>query len=670
MRKCLCLIFLISFCFFESRAKVLDLNINSHELVLDGKPFGQVGAYEILKGDITFGLDPSLLANQKITDLSLVQDLERGVVIFKSEIVILKPIEMSKGNGIALVEVSNRGGKFTPSYFNQATKSREMLANDPAYYGDGLTMEQGLTIVWIGWQFDVPLKDELLNIEIPIAKNKDGSSITGMVRSDWTVDEETQVLSLGHGGNIGYPASDKNSTKNVLTYRIGRDAEKIVVPAEEWRFGKLENGTFQEDDRHIYMENGFETGYIYELVYESKDPPVVGLGLAAIRDVMSYMKFDKNCPFKVEKGIAAGVSQTGRFLRYFLYKGFNTDEQSRKVYDGMLIITAGAGRGSFNHRFAQPSRDAHRYSAFYYPTDIFPFTTHPQKAKKLKRREGLLLGETRPPKIFFINTGYEYWGRAASLIHTNLKGKKDVLPYSNERIYHIASGQHFVNNWPLKESQITRGNVYRGNHLQFKPNYRALLIRMVEWVSKDKVPPVSRFPKIRNKTLVQHRKVNFPELPNVFYPATIHTAHRVDYGPRWEEGIVDFQPPKVGKLFPSMVSKVDQFGNEVAGIRNVEIQVPLGTYFPWNLRLGMDGGSFELTNFRGTFIPLAQTEEQRFANEDPRPSMSILYKNKQQYLEKIQEAANQLVYDGFLLSRDQPFVTKRAESYWEVLFQN
>ena len=507
-----------------------------------------------------------------------------------------------------------------------------------------------------------------MNIEIPIAKNKDGSSITGLVRADWTVDKESFHLSLGHGGNIGYPVSEKTSAKNVLTYRIGRDTERIVVPRDSWKFGMLENDEFKPDDRHIYMEEGFETGYIYELVYESKDPPVVGLGLIAIRDMMSYVKYDKQCEFKVDKGIAVGVSQTGRFLRYYLYKGFNTDEAKRKVFDGMLVITAGAGRGSFNHRFAQPSRDAHRYSAFYYPTDIFPFTSHPQKQKKTKRNEGLYLNETRPPKIFYINTGYEYWGRAASLIHTNLKGKKDVLPYSNERIYHIASGQHFVNNWPLKESQLMRGGAYRGNHLQFKPNYRALLVRMLEWVKDDKVPPVSRFPKNRDKTLVERKKMEFPEIPGMFFPATIHTAHKVDYGNRWlSEGIIDNQPPIVGKAYPSKVAKVDKFGNELGGIRNVEIAVPLGTYFPWNLRIGQDGGSFELTNFRGTFIPLPKNEIARTANGDPRPSIEQLYKSKSQYLLRIKAEATKLVYAGFLLSRDQPYVTKRAEDYWDQL---
>jgi len=670
MRLLLPLFAFLIFFNFSLHADVIDVNIESHELVLDGKPFGDVGAYELLKGNVTFGIDPTNPANKNITDIHLVQKLENGLIIVKSEMVILKPVEMSKGCGTALFEVSNRGGKASPSYFNRATKSKLLLVDDPAYWGDGLLMEKGLTVIWIGWQFDVPFKEELLNIEIPIAKNKDGSSITGLVRADWTVDEESNFFSLGHGGNNGYPVSEKLGGRNVLTYRIGRDAERILVPRSAWKFGMLDGDDFKADDRHIYMENGFETGYIYELVYESKNPPVVGLGLAAIRDMMSYVKYDINCSFKVENGIAVGVSQTGRFLRYYLYKGFNTDEAKRKVFDGMLIITAGAGRGSFNHRFAQPSRDAHRYSAFYYPTDIYPFTSHPQKQKKTKRYEGLYLHETRPPKLFYINTGYEYWGRSASLIHTNLKGKKDVLPYSNERIYHIASGQHFVNNWPLRESQLMLGGAYRGNHLQFKPNYRALLVRMLEWVNDNKVPPVSRFPKISNKTLVDRKKMMYPEIPGIFYPATIHTAHQVDYGSRWlTEGIIDNQPPKVGKAYPSKIAKVDPIGNELAGIRNVEVAVPLGTYFPWNVRLGQDGGSFELTNFKGTFIPLPKDEIIRNENGDSRPSVEGLYKSKSDYLIKIKAAASQLVYDGFLLSRDQPYVTKRAEDYWDKLIE-
>ncbi|MEL6987262.1 MAG: alpha/beta hydrolase domain-containing protein [Bacteroidota bacterium] len=662
------ILILVSILFSSSiQGRVIDLNIISTESVLNGKSFGEVGPYEILRGTVTFELDPTNPANLAICDLDLVQSPETGLVIFQSEIVVLKPSINEHSSGVALVEVSNRGGKFSPSYFNQASKGKLLSPNDPDYFGDGLLMEKGITVVWVGWQIDVPMKEELLNVlNVPVAKNQDGSSIIGKVRSDWTVDETTTWLTLGHGGSVPYAVHEPGSGKHTLTVRTGRDALKRVVPRNEWTFGKVENGEFIEDPYHIYMKSGFDSGNIYELVYESKDPPIVGIGLAVIRDIMSYIKYDPECPFKNEKGIAAGVSQTGRFLRYYLYKGFNTDERKRKVYDGMMIITAGAGRGSFNHRFAQPSRDAHRYSAFYYPTDIFPFSSRPQKEKVSKRVEGLLDNEKRDPKIFYINTGYEYWGRAASLIHTDAqKGKKDVLPFSNERIYHIASGQHFVNNWPLKDDQIMSGNIYRGNHLQFKPNYRALLVRMYEWVLNDKAPPVSRYPKNRNKTLTERKKLVFPEIPGLFTPATIHTAHRVDYGPRWEEGIIDNQPPLVGKPFVSRVSKVDQLGNEIAGIRNVEIVAPLGSYFPWNMRLGQYGGSFELSNFRGTFVPLYKTQNKRFEMGDSRPSIEELYPNKQTYMEKVKAAANQLVYDGFLLSRDQPFVTKRAEAYWD-----
>jgi hypothetical protein len=386
---------------------------------------------------------------------------------------------------------------------------------------------------------------------------------------------------------------------------------------------------------------------------------------------MSHAKYDESSPFPAHSAIAFGVSQTGRFLRHFIYQDFNTDEQGRKVFDGMLIHAAGAGRGSFNHRFAQPSRDAHRYSAFFYPTDLFPFTGRSQRDPKTGKTDGLYAHQhdsDHAPKVFYTNTGYEYWGRASSLIHTSVDGRTDVEPLSNERIYHLASAQHFVGDFPPKtRSDTSRIAAYRGNPLDFRVNLRALMVRLMDWVTQDRAPPESRYPRIEDRTLVPITEVRFPVLPDIELPRVIHRAYRVDYGPRWDQGIIDLQPPKLGERFRSLVADVDAFGNEVGGIRNVELRVPLATYTPWSLRSDYLAGKDELVDFLGTYIPLSTSEKERLPNKDPRPSLETLYPSKKQYLAQIKEAAEALVAEGFLLREDVPRVTRRATDTWELL---
>jgi len=664
---CLVLISILS-PFYTTLAKVDSVVVDSREVILDGKEFGVYGSYELITGTIYFTFDPANPMNKQITDLELAPRNSNGLVEASSNFVVLKPAE-GRGSDVALVEVSNRGGMFTPSYFNRAFE-REMDPNNEGWFGNGMVMRQGFTVIWVGWQFDVPKGNGNLSLSTPTAEYPDGSTITGKVRSDWVVDEPTNTLRLGHRNLIGYPVYNKSDSVHTLTVRDGREASRIEVPRDNWQFAREreEDEKIVSSDKHIYMESGFQTGKIYELVYKSANPPVVGIGLGVIRDVISYAKYDPNSLFPVEKGLAAGVSQTGRFLRHFLYQGFNADEQYRKAYDGLMIITAGAGRGSFNHRFAQPSRDAHRYSAFFYPTDIFPFTGKTQYDPQQWQSDGLLshmADNSFYPKTFYINTGYEYWGRAASLIHTNVDGTADVEPMDNERIYHIASGQHFVDRFPSAAGQrIRQTSAFQGNPLEFKVNYRALLVNLKQWVTDNTQPPPSQYPRIDDGSLIKHSKLNLPEIPGIDAPQTIHVAYRTDYGPRWDDGIVDQQPPKTGDPYPSMVSGLDKFGNETAGIQNVEVRVPIATYLPWSKRIGEPGSPQEIANFRGTFAPLPLTDAAKKRRNDGRPSIESLYQSKDDYMEQVRKAARALVNRRFLLQEDIEYVTDRAERYW------
>jgi hypothetical protein len=653
-------------------AEVVRIEIVSREDVLDGRPFGTAGPYEKIVGVIYFAFDPGNPMNARIVDLALAPRGADGRVGARANFVVLLPKNPVPGGGVGLLEVSNRGGKASLRYFNSATSSLD--PTDLEHFGDGLLMRLGLTVIWVGWQHDVPLSEGLMRLHVPVAVDEDGRPLEGLVRADWVVDRPTNTLHIAHRNHVAYPALDPDHPDNVLTVRDGRLAQRRTVPRSEWRFAREEGAGVIDVRTHIYMESGFEAGKIYELVYRAKDPKVVGLGLAAIRDMISYAKYDPSSPFPVDYGIAIGISQTGRFLRHFTYQGFNTDEQGRQAFDGLLIHTAGAGRGSFNHRFAQPSRDAHRYHAFFYPTDIFPFSSRTQIDPQTAWKDGLFAhqhDEANLPHIFYTNTGYEYWGRAASLLHMTVDGTQDLELYPNERIYHLASGQHYVGRYPPPANgRFPDSRAYRGNPLNFLVTMRAMLVRMMEWMKEGSEPPASAYPTIAAGTLVPIDRVRFPQLADVDFPKVAHEAYRADYGPRWEQGIVDLQPPELGAAFPTLLPQVDRFGNELGGVESLEILAPLATYAPWNLRIGYLGGTDELANFTGTYIPLPKTEAERQALGDPRPSIESLYASKEEYLELARRAARSLMEQGFLLEEDVEHVVARAAHHWDWIRQN
>jgi hypothetical protein len=643
-------------------AEVRRLVVTARQDVLSGE-------YEKLSGTAELELDPAHPANASIVDLDRAPRNARGRVEASADVMVLRPRRPSGRGSPALLEVSNRGGKAVLPYFNRAAWSRDPVRD--ADFGDRLLMRLNLTVIWIGWQFDVPTEPDLLRLRAPVARDG-GRPIEGLVRSDWTVDGPTATLPLAHRDHVAYPVADPQHPDNVLTVRSARLGPREIVPRDRWRFARLEGGRRVDDPRQIHLAGGFQPGKIYELVYRARDPVVIGVGLAAVRDIVSWARYDSRAAFPITSAIAFGVSQSGRFLRHFLYQGFNTDEAGRVVFDGMLVHTAGAGRGSFNHRFAQPSRDAHRFSAFFYPTDLFPFTGRTQSDPETGLADGLFARSAdRPehrPKIFFTNTGYEYWGRAASLIHTSVDGRTDVPPLPNERIYHLAGGQHFIGQFPPSTAERT-GRAYRGNPLDFLVTLRALLVRLVEWVVDGRRPPASAYPSHGAGTLVSVSALRFPPIPDVTAPTVIHQAHRVDYGPRWPAGVITREPPAVGAPFPALVSQVDADGNEVAGVRSVELLAPLATYTPWQLRGGGGSDAGELADFLGTYVPFSRTEAERQRGGDSRVSIERRYADRRAYLEAAARAAESLVSGGLLLREDVRRVLGRAEQHWDWIMR-
>jgi hypothetical protein len=647
-----------------ARSEVVRVVVDRREDVLGGRAWGAIGAYEKLVGRIFFAFDPSNPANLRVVDLTRAPLNAEGRVEAYAEFVVLQPKDPDARRGVAWLEVSNRGGKASLRYFHRASTG----ALDPTTasdFGDGLFFREGLTLIWVGWQWDVPERDGLVRLHVPFARDAD-APIEGWVRADWTVEQPAEMLDLAHRNHRAYPAAEPEREGNVLTVREGRESPREVVPRERWDFVAADSGAAAGRLTRIRLDGGFQAGHIYELVYRAQDPRIVGLGLAAIRDVASYAKYSLDSEFPAEAVVAFGVSQTGRFLRHYLYQGFNTDEGGRMSLDGMLIHTAGAGRGSFNHRFGQPSRDAHRYSAFFYPTDIFPFSSRAQIDAATDWEGGLLdaTPESHRPRTFFTNTGYEYWGRAASLIHTSPDAVRDVEPLANERIYHLASGQHSAGRFPPSDGSETSPGIFRGNPLDFLITLRAIAVRLVEWVAEDKPPPPSRYPRLAEGTLGAPSALALPTIAGLVRPGVVHVAYRADYGPRFTDlGIVDRQPPGLVAAYPSLVPQVDGLGNELGGVRGVELRVPLATYLPWNLRgEGATGSPEELTDFTGTWIPLSPDGSSR---ADSRPSIRALYPSRAAYVNRVRLAAGSLAGEGFLLAEDVAAVVMRAEAMWD-----
>ena len=433
-------------------ADVVRIVVDSRADVAGGA-YGLAGPYETLAGMVHFEVDPANPANRIVSDIEFAPRNERGRVEFRSNFFLLKPKDIGRGNGTVLYEVSNRGGKGMLGYFNNAAGSRDPQTAEEM--GDGFLLENGFSLLWLGWQFDVPVRDGQMRLHTPVASDG-GNPLTGLVRSEVIVNERAHDRSLADRNHIAYAVADPDDARNVLTVRDGVDQPRRVIPRERWRFARRDDdGSVVADRTRVHLEGGFEPHKIYDVVYVARDPALVGLGPAAVRDLIAQMKYEASPEIglpagAIEHAIAWGVSQSGRFLRTFLYHGFNADEQGRRAFDGVMAHVAGGGRGSFNHRFAQPSRDGHPFLNKLYPSDIFPFTGVTQHDPETDMRDGLLAGiqPGHMPKVFYTNSSYEYWGRAASLIHTTLDGAADAPLLDNVRIYSFAGGQHGPGRFP------------------------------------------------------------------------------------------------------------------------------------------------------------------------------------------------------------------------------
>ena len=663
-RGLLCVLIALLCCAPSVNARVIRVEIASRSDVLKGAAFGAAGAYERLTGRVYFSVPVDNSHNSRIVDLKNAVNLKHGEVEFSADFVALRPQDPHKSNGSMLLENPNRGHSRILSLVDGGDWDATSNA------GDGWLLRHGFTYVSLGWQWDAA-GDDALRLYAPIAK-ENGKTITGLLRGDLMPSKPMPEIPLGHLilGNIGgteYPVANPDDQRNVLTVRDSRDAPRTVIPRSEWQFAHTVGGKRTPSTRHIHLNGDFQPGKIYEYVYVVADPVVAGLAFAAVRDFASYAKHASDSITPVERVYAEGISQNGRFLRNFLYQGFNADEDGRIALDGVLAHVAGAGRGDFNYRFAQPSRDAQPTSSVFFPTDIFPFTDQPEKDPLTGETGGLLdraAAEKVVPRIFFSNTSYEYWGRACALIHSSADGKQDAPISDQVRIYHFTGEQHFPGPWPPAKGEGDLLGQKPESPLAIRYFWRAMIANMDAWVRSQTLPPPSSYPKIADGTLVALPDYAFPAIPNVNKPHEANGGMRLDFGANWRDGILSIQPPKVGEPFPVLVPQVDADGNERDGVKLPEITVPLATYASWNLRDPSIGAPDQRVSFEASYIPFPKTAAERQANGDPRRSIAERYSGREDYLARYTKAVDDLVKQRWILPEDRDAVAARGQQEW------
>jgi hypothetical protein len=456
------------------------------------------------------------------------------------------------------------------------------------------------------------------------------------VSAEVVVPRRVDSVALGDRGAIPYPVADVHAAENSLRVAGARGEAFTDVPRQRWRF----------DAARLHLDGGFEPGAVYEYTYLGKDPWVSGLGLAGVREIISWMRFEPSALVRATRAYAFGISQSGRFLRQFVHDGFNADlTAGRPVLDRMMIHIAGGSSRGFNSRFSQAS--------FSPMSRVFPFTDLEQTDASTGERGGLLARAAAAsvvPKILYTSSAWEYWGALASSVHTTVDGRADMRLPETSRVYLMAGTQHVPVAYPPDVDAAEPGQL-RENPLNYRPVLRALFVALDAWVHEGIAPPPSEVPTIAAGTLVPTSRLDGRGFSAITMPP----------GPKL------FFRPGGGAPYVSLVASVDADGNEVAGVRVPEQAVPLATYTGWNLRSPTIGAPTDLIQSTGSYYPFAATRADRERAGDSRLSIAERYSSKDDYLTRIEAAARALVARRFLLTGDVAFVRDAAETHWSAL---
>jgi len=675
----------------SAQARIVRIEIAKTEPAFGGQTFGKAGAYELLTGKAYGELDPNAPTNAPIQDIGLAPRNARGMVEYVTDIAILRPADPKQSNNILLFNVINRGNKGALSLFNADIPANLAVNNAVGNPGDGWLQKQGYTTIWFGWQGDVLPGNNRMTLKVPVAHNKDGSPITGIVRSEIVVTAPANTVNLSTDWFTGqshasYPTvSTDNKTPladgflPTLTVRSRESAPRTPIPNTGWKFGGCDDAP--PSATAICLKSGFQPGHLYELLYRAKDPLVLGIGFAVARDLGTFMK-SANSPTAHGprvKTLITGTSQSGRFVRTMLLLGFNRNESGAgKAFDAALPHIGG-GLLPLNVRFGAPGRGWNEQVDRLFPAYEFPFSYTRQTDPLTGRTAGVLdacSATNTCPLIVHAATVLEVWEGRQSLGFTDPLGMRDVADPPNVRTYIMASTQHAPAPLPLP-TKAPFGNCYQ----QSNPNphtwtVRALLDDLTVWVRDGVNPPPSQTPTIAGGTLVAPDAVHFPSIPANGYGGVDRPAVRFlgvhnplpvfDRGPGYKagliSGIVSKEPPSIGTArYGVLVPQVDADGNDIGGVRNVYIQAPIGTYTGWNL-FRDDWFTNGFCTLGGSFVPFAATKAEREKTGDPRLSLEERYPSKEAYVAAVTKAAQSLVAGRLLLPEDANRLISEAEA--------
>ena len=644
---------------------VTRLDIISETPFAGGEAFGDVGAYRHLKGRAHFSVDPAHAANRAITDIEMAARDSEGRVRFSADFEMLQPADPERGRGSVIFDVVNRGRK-TILGFNSAPRALDPAA--PLEAGNGYLMREGYTVVWCGWQCDVPDDPNLIGLDAPPTLGADGKPIAGRILHQFQCNEPTNVFLLADRTHNPHPPADPNEPGAALTVRDHPNAPATDIPRDRFQFVRVEDERVSPDIDHVYLRGGFEPGRVYQLVYTTVGSDVVGLGMASVRDIVSFLKYESEedgnpCAGSIQYAHAFGASQSGRFLRTYIHYALNTDEQGRMALDGIIPHVAGGMRGEFNLRFGQPSKDV-----CYIIPELYPFSDVEIPDPLTGARDSLLARMERGraesgggvPKIMFTNTSAEYWRGDAALIHADFGEMSDAAESENVRRYHFAGTMHGSGTFPPQTVRAMDG--LKGqlpyNAVDYSPLQRALLANLDNWVRDGDPAPASRHPSFAEGTAAESYTLRekFERIPGVVFPPEVTRAMRLDYGDETHLGRTVKLPAERGAEYPAIVSDVDGDGNETGGIRLPSVSVPLAANTGWNLR-HPDNGNPDLVigitgGLAGWSVPFAKTKADRDASGDPRPSIAERYASREDYVAQTRAAAESLANEGYLLTED------------------
>ncbi|WP_422017872.1 alpha/beta hydrolase domain-containing protein [Reyranella sp.] len=618
---------------------LLSLEIEKVEPLADGAAFGEAGAYERVIAVARGEVDPMSPANRGVALIDKAPRNAAGKVEYATSVFILRPKDSTRGNGRILYEVNNRGRKML---FGNIADGPQGV-NDPktlADLGNAFPLRLGYTIVWSGWDPDAPRANMGLALTAPVATDN-GQPIVQTVREEWVSGTRVGVLETF---KLSHEAATLEQPRARLTVRERADDEPRELPLNQWSF---------VDARSIRLREGTQAkpGFLYEFHYEAKNPKVQGLGFAATRDVVSWLRHSpdsmKATGRPMTHALAIGFSQAGRYLRNHISEGFNRDEQGRRVFDGIHSHIAGVGRVFFNTPFAQPARTNTQHEDHGFPENEFPFSTAALDDPLTGKSGSLFRGDDSDPLLIETNTSTEYWQKGASLLHTDPLGTKDVTLPQNARVYMIAGTQH---GGRAGATTDPGPNLNPRNPHNPMPAVRALLVALDEWVVSGKEPPPSRVPTLAAGTLVEPDKTGFPAVPGA---AIVRATNIVSPPGDW------VKPVAPDKTYRTLVSKVDADGNEVSGIRLPDIAVPLATYTGWNeYKPPYPAG--EIADRDGSCLPLPIDKAARESAGDPRPSIAERYRSGAEYVARVQAVVTQLMADRLLLAEDAERYLDRA----------